>query len=98
MINLNDLDPVIEKDLLVKQLSNGSVAKFVLVRHQGEYKAMLYLNGKAVTGPPLPEPLSEPKGEITHWMGNKPGVGLTAEQAEKITSAVNERNERLRRA
>lgn len=94
----NDLEPVIEKEILVKQLSNGSVASFVLVRHQGEYKAMLYLNGKAVNGPPLPEPLSDPKNDITHWMGNKPGVGLTTEQAEKIIAAVGERNARLRSA
>lgn len=89
-----DMDPVIEKEILVKQLSNGSMAQFVLVRHMGEYKAMLYLNGKPVNGPPLPEPLTEPKNDITHWMGNKPGVGLTTEQAEKILIAVKERIEK----
>lgn len=93
-----DFEPVIEKDLLLKQLSDGSIAKFVLVRHQGEFKAALYLNGRQINGPPLPEPLTEPKDDISHWMGNKPGVGLTTEQAEKIISAVTERNERLRGA
>ena len=80
----SDFEPVIEKELLLKRLSNGEVATFALVRHQGEYKAMLFLNGKPVNGPPLPEPLTEPKDDITHWMGNKPGVGLTTEQAEKV--------------
>jgi hypothetical protein len=94
---LGDLEPIIEKELLVKQLSNGSVARFCLVRHQGEYKAMFYLNGKPVNGPPLPEPLAEPKNDITHWMGNKPGVGLTTEQAEMIINAVKDRNERISR-
>ena len=94
---LRDYEPIVEKELLLKRLSNGALAKFVLVRHQGEYKAMLYVNGKQVNGPPLPEPLATPSDEITHWMGNKPGVGLTTEQAEMIIKAVNDRNERLRR-
>ena len=92
----SDFEPVIERDLLIKRLSDGSLAKFVMVRHRGEYKAIVYLNGKPINGPPLPEPLTEPKDDITHWMGNKPGIGLTADQAEMIIRAVNERNERIR--
>jgi len=89
-----DKEPIVEKELLNKVLSNGAYATFALVRHQGEYKAMLYLNGKRVNGPSLPQPLSAPREEVTHWMGNKPGVGLTASEAEMITQTVNERNER----
>lgn len=91
-----EIEPEIIQEILVKQLSNGAMASFALVHHMGEYKAMLFLNGKSINGPPLPEPLTEPKGDITHWMGNKPGVGLTTSQAEKIIDAVKERNERIR--
>lgn len=92
-----DFEPVEERVLLIKILTDGAVAKFVLVRHRGEFKAVLYVNGKPIPGPDLPQPLTPPKDEITHWMGNKPGVGLTTEQAEMITGVVNERNERLAR-
>ena len=90
----SDSEPIIEKELLHKVLSNGAYATFALVRHQGEYKAMLYVNGKRINGPSLPQPLSAPKEDITHWMGNKPGVGLTTSEAEMIIQAVTERIER----
>jgi hypothetical protein len=90
----SDSEPIVEKELLIKILATGSRAAFALVRHDGEYKGMLFLNGKRVNGPSLPQPLDAPKGEVTHWMGNKPGVGLTTSEAEMITRAVNERNER----
>lgn len=92
----SDSEPIIEKELLRKVLSNGSSAMFALVRHQGEYKAMLYMNGKRINGPPLPQLLSNPGEEVTHWMGNKPGVGLTTSEAEMIIAQVNERAERAR--
>jgi hypothetical protein len=94
--NYSDSEPIIQKELLNKILSNGSYATFALVRHEGEYKAMLYVNGKKVNGPALPQLLSSPKDEVTHWMGNKPGVGLTTSEAEMIIQAVTERNERSR--
>ena len=90
----SDSEPIVEKELLKKLLSNGALASFALVRHQGEYKAMLYINGKRVNGPSLPQPLSTPKEEVTHWMGNKPGVGLTTSEAEMIIEKVTERIER----
>jgi len=90
----SDSEPIVEKELLNKVLSTGSYATFALVRHDGEYKAMLYVNGKRINGPALPQPLSSPKEEVTHWMGNKPGVGLTTSEAEMIIQAVTERNER----
>jgi hypothetical protein len=89
-----DSEPIVEKELLNKLLSNGAYATFALVRHQGEYKAMLYVNGKRINGPALPQPLSSPRDGVTHWMGNKPGVGLTTSEAEMITDAVNQRVER----
>ncbi len=87
-----DFEPIIVKDLLVKKLSNGAMAKVCLVRHQGEYKAMLYVNDKQVNGPPIPQPLDNPRDDITHWMGNRPGVGFTDKQAEMIIKTVKERN------
>ena len=94
----SDSEPIIEKELLNKILSNGACATFALVRHAGEYKAMLYVNGKKINGPSLPQLLSSPKDDVTHWMGNKPGVGLTTREAEMITDAVTERNERAQAA
>lgn len=94
----SDSEPIVEKELLRKVLSNGAMATFALVRHQGEYKAMLYVNGKRINGPSLPQPLTEPKDDITHWMGNKPGVGLTTSEAEAISEAVTERIRRSQAA
>ncbi|UFS69176.1 hypothetical protein LPW11_14880 [Geomonas sp. RF6] len=89
-----DEEPIVERELLNKVLSNGALATFALVRHQGEYKAMLYVNGKRVNGPPLPQPLASSRDDVTHWMGNKPGVGLTASEADRIIDAVLERRDR----
>jgi hypothetical protein len=89
-----DSEPIVEKELLHKVLSNGAHATFALVRHKGEYKAMLFVNGKRVNGPPLPQPLATAKDDVTYWMGNKPGVGLTTSEAELIIKAVTERVER----
>jgi hypothetical protein len=90
----SDSEPIIEKELLNKILSNGAYATFALVRHNGEYKAMLYVNGKRINGPSLPQPLTPSKDDVTHWMGNKPGVGLTTSEAEMIIQVVNDRIER----
>lgn len=77
-----------KKTILTKFLSNGMKADFAVVMEDGLYKAALYINGRFVRGPAMPEPLSEPNDTITHWMGNKPGVGLTTEEAERITREV----------
>ena len=90
----SDSEPIVEKELLNKVLSNGAYATFALVRHNGEYKAMLYVNGKPINGPSLPQQLSTSKDDVTHWMGNKPGVGLTTSEAEMIIQTVTERMER----
>ncbi len=51
---------------------------------EGDYEAALFVGGKYVGGPPLPLPLTIPKGDITHWMGDKPSIGLSMSEAERI--------------
>jgi hypothetical protein len=79
---------VIKELILKKILSNGMVAEFLLVNRDGEFEAALYVGGRYIGGPSLPQELSPPKGEITHWMGNKPSVGLTQSEAERIIATV----------
>ncbi|MDD2335579.1 MAG: hypothetical protein PHD01_03280 [Geobacteraceae bacterium] len=86
---------IVKRVLLKKVLQSGYVAEFNLVKREGRYEAALYLNGKFVGGPPTPQLLTSPKGELTHWMGNRPAVGLTESEAELITSEVESENEIL---
>jgi hypothetical protein len=80
---------VYKKTLLKKMLSNGELAEFMLVKDEEGYKAALSVNGTHIPGTPMPHPLERPKGEITHWMGNKRvSVGLTTKEAEQIIEAV----------
>lgn len=79
---------IFKRTILTKILSNGMKADFAVVMEEGAFRAALLINGRYVSGPTLPQPLDPPKGEVTHWMGNKPGVGLTAEEAEKIIREV----------
>ena len=67
-------------------------ADFALVKEENSFQAALYVNGRHINGPALPELLDPPKGEVTHWMGNRPSVGLTHEEAEKIICEVNLEN------
>ena len=83
---------IFKRNILTKILSNGMRADFALVDDEGEFKAMLYMNGRPVPGPSLPEILTPPKGEATYWMGNKPGVGLTDDETDKIINAVKAEN------
>lgn len=83
---------IFKRNILTKILSSGMRADFALVNDEGEFKAMLYMNGRPVPGPALPERLTPPSDEATYWMGNKPGVGLTDDEAEKIIQAVNAEN------
>lgn len=78
--------------VLTKILENGMRAEFAVVKDEGEFKAALFVNGRHIHGPPLPEKLSPPRDDITHWMGNKPGVGLTSEEAERIIREVDLEN------
>jgi hypothetical protein len=79
---------IFNKNILSKILSNGLKADFSLVQVDDAFQAALYVDGRHIPGPPLPVPLDPANGDITHWMGNRPSVALTAEEAEKIIKAV----------
>jgi len=64
------------------------IAEFLLVKYEGQYEAALYVNGKHVNGPLLLSLLNPPKEDLTHWMGNRPTVGLTASEAGKSNCRV----------
>lgn len=87
---------LVKRLLLKKILQSGYIAEFNLVKREGRYEAALYLNGKYVGGPAVPQLLTSPKAELTHWMGNRPTVGLTESEAEQITTEVECENEVLR--
>jgi hypothetical protein len=79
---------IFKKIILSKILSNGLKADFSLVQVEDAFQASLYVDGRHIPGPPLPVPLDPAKGDVTHWMGNRPSVGLTTEEAEKIFKEV----------
>lgn len=79
---------IFKKNILSKILSNGLKANFSLVQGEDAFQAALYVDGRHIPGPPLPMPLDPSKGDVTHWMGNRPSVGLTTEEAEKIIKEV----------
>lgn len=81
-----------KRTLLNKILSNGITVEFALVMEDGVYHAGMYVNGNYVNGPKLPQSLQPPKADITHWMGNKPSVGLTADEARRIIEEVDIEN------
>lgn len=88
-----DIEMIVKKQILKKMLQAGYVAEINLVKRDGGYEAALYLNGKYVGGPPLPRLLAPPKGDITHWMGNRPTIGLTRSEAERIMEIVQDEND-----
>ena len=79
---------IFKKNILSKMLSNGMKADFALVKEEDIFQAALYVGGRHIPGPALPQPLDPPKGDVTHWMGNRPSVGLSSEEAEKIIREV----------
>jgi hypothetical protein len=79
---------IFKKKILSKILSNGLKADFSVVQVDDEFQAALYVDGRHIPGPALPVPLDPAKGDVTHWMGNKPSVGLTTAEAEKIVKEV----------
>ena len=83
---------VYKKSILSKILSNGLKADFCLVQEDGVFQAALYVDGRHIPGPALPMPLEPAKGEVTHWMGNRPSVGLTADEAHKIIKEIDLEN------
>ncbi|MSN24302.1 MAG: hypothetical protein GJV46_00385 [Geobacter sp.] len=83
---------VFKRNIVTKILSNGLKADFALVRDEDAFQAALYIDGRHIPGPPLPTPLDPSKGDVTHWMGNRPSVGLTTEEANKILREVHLEN------
>lgn len=83
---------LIKRLILKKLLSSGGIAEFLLVKREGEYEAALFINGRYIPGPSLPTPLEPPKDDLTHWMGNRPSVGLTQREAERIMDEVSFEN------
>ena len=79
---------VFKKNIFSKVLSNGLKASFAVVQEDALFQAALYVDGRYIPGPPLPELLDPAKGDITHWMGNRPSIGLTREEAERIIKEV----------
>ena len=78
------VEPIIERILQ----NTGARLEVCLVKHGNQYEAALFFDGKHKPGPPLPRPLDTPSGQSTHWMGVRPKVGLTQEEAEKIEYEV----------
>jgi hypothetical protein len=87
---------IFKRTVLTKILNNGMKAEFAIGKEDGIYKAVLYLNGRYIPGPALPEPLDPPKDNFTYWMGNRPGIGLTSDEAEKIIAEVELENSVVR--
>lgn len=79
---------IFKKTILSKILSNGLKADITLALADGFYQAVLYIDGRRIPGPPLPVTLDPANNDVTHWMGNRPSVGLTTEEAEKIIREV----------
>jgi hypothetical protein len=83
----------IVKSILVKRLQTpGYFADVYLVMQNGQYEAALFINDKYKPGPPIPYPLDNPTEEVTHWMGVRPSVGLSAEEAARIIDEVESEN------
>ena len=80
------------QSLVVKRLQSGFFAEVFLVMNNGQYEAALFLNDKFKPGPPLPRPLDTPTEQYSHFMGVRPSVGLTPEEAERILSEVEGEN------
>ena len=87
-LDLPDDMEVIEL-ILDRVLQNtGVLLEICVVKHGPQYEAALFFNRKYKPGPPLPRPLETPSGTSTHWMGVRPKVGLTQEEAAKIEYEV----------
>ena len=80
------------QSIVVKRLQSGFFAEVFLVMNNGQYESALFLNDKFKPGPPLPHPLDQPTEQFSHFMGVRPSVGLTPEEAERIISEVEAEN------
>jgi len=79
------------QELLVERVlqNTGALLEIRLVKHGAQYEAAVFFDKKYKPGPPLPRPLDSPSGQSTHWMGVRPKVGLTQDEADKIAYEVN---------
>ena len=83
----NDME--VEELLVERVLQNtGALLEICLVKHGRQYEAALFFDKRYKPGPPMPRKLDAPSGQSTHWMGVRPKVGLTQEEAEKIIYEV----------
>lgn len=78
--------------IIEKILSNGMLAEVKLVKQPRWFEAMLFVNGIYKPGPPMPRTLEEPNNAASHWMGVRPKIGLSPDEAEKIIGEVNVQN------
>ncbi len=83
---------VFKRNIFSRTLSNGMRADFAIGMENGVYIAVLYVGGRLIPGPTQPQPLVPPKDDVTHWMGNRPSVGLSDAETEKIIQAVSLEN------
>jgi len=91
MSEFKDMPPKMEvQELLVDRVlqNTGALLEICLVKNGSQYEAALFFDKKYKPGPPLPRPLDAPSGQSTHWMGVRPKVGLTEEEAERILYEV----------
>jgi len=79
----------VQEVIIERVLQNtGALLEICLVKNGPQYEAALFFSKKYKPGPPLPRPLETVSGQSTHWMGVRPKVGLTEEEAEKIIYEV----------
>ncbi|MBU5611416.1 hypothetical protein [Geomonas azotofigens] len=83
-------DMEVQEVIIERVLQNtGSLLEICLVKHGRQYEAAIFVEKKYKPGPPLPRPLESPSGNYSHWMGVRPKVGLSQEEADKIFYEVN---------
>lgn len=80
------------RSIVVKRLQSGIYAEVFLAMRDDHYEGALFLNDKYKPGPPMPQQLETPNETSSHWMGVRPSVGLSPEEAEKITSEIEYEN------
>ena len=82
-------DMEVQELIIERVLQNtGALLEVCLVKHGAQYEAALFFDKKYKPGPPMPRPLETPSGQSTHWMGVRPKVGLTQDEADRIIYEV----------
>lgn len=87
----NDME--VREMILDRVLQNtGALLEICVVKHGNQYEAAVFMDKRYKPGPPMPRPLDNPTANASHWMGVRPKVGLSPEEAEKILYEVNGTN------